>query len=107
MLWEFRHLAESSGLNKTLALMPPKLLRQGKIYPRSWEHTRLCTSEFCVDLPVYDNRGAVVTFELIEGRWQGTAILHRKGLTHKHLAGSLIEAATAVAARFGIVLLQR
>jgi hypothetical protein len=106
MLWEFMHLAENGDLNKTLALMPPNIPRHSKTNPNAWERTRLHSSEFCVDLPVYDKRGAVIMFERHQGRWKGTAMLDRKGMAHKQLARSLIEAANTVAARFDVELLQ-
>jgi hypothetical protein len=104
-LWELRHLTESGLLPKTLAIMPPAPVLKRRRCRAGWNEARRYASEFNLDLPQYNCRGAILAFRQSDGVWTVTKSYGVKGSFRKRLAQGLIGATQELAQHSGVKLL--
>jgi hypothetical protein len=70
MLWEFRYLAESGHLRRTVVVMPIVHLFHRRATRRGWDAARQEAAKFKVNLPDYSRAGAALTFAQIDDQWR-------------------------------------
>jgi hypothetical protein len=104
---ELGFLVDLKRMRKTIVIMPNAIWYRRRTIGKGWERARSKAAEFGVNLPAYENKGAVLIFEPIGGNWQVANSFGRRICARRKIAVGIVEAVMWLASREPFILLDR
>jgi hypothetical protein len=106
-IWELRYLVDSCRMMQTIVVMPSVSWYRRRTTREGWERARSKAAEFGLNLPVYERKGAVLTFERKGSTWQVVNSFGQAVCLRRKIAFGIVEAVKMFAHRESFSLLDR